>query len=165
METQCCSCSIHGKYKYYVCYQVFLHRCSFKYFILSHRLILKKLLYSKKTSSKKQPDFMNQSWEKILIGKNYSWIFLILLTFDKTQWFSFSNFSVSFYHEKHFERFRNCTGKFVRFLYNDIAKRGSGRADEKNWKGNFFLEWFLWHRCVMYKYGPSFSNWNHIFIF
>ena len=93
---------------------------------------------------------MNQSWEKILIGKNYSWIFLKLLTFDKTQWVSFSNFPVSFYHEKHFERFRNCAGKFVRFLHNDIAKRGSGRADEKNWKGNFFsndfcdiIAWFM----------------------
>ena len=109
------------------------------------------LLYSKKTSSKKQPDFMNQSWEKILIGKNYSWIFFELLTFDKTQWFSFSNFPVSFYHEKHFERFRNCACKFVRFLHNDIAKRGSGRAHEKNWKGNFFPKWFLWRHCVVYK--------------
>ena len=139
METQCCTCSIHGRYTYYVySYQAFSHRCSFNSFILSHLLILMILLYSKKTSSKKQPDFMNQSWEKILIGKNYSWIFLMLLTFYKTQWFSFSNFLVSFCHEKHFERFRNCTGKFVRFLHNDIAKWGSGRADEKNWKGSLF---------------------------
>ena len=55
------------------------------------------------------------------------------------------------YHEKHFERFRNCAGKFVRFLHNDIAKRGSGRAHEKNWKGNFFPKWFLWRHCVVYK--------------
>ena len=96
METQCCTCSIHGRYSYYVySYQAFSHRCSFNSFILSHLLILTILLYSKKTSSKKQPDFMNQSWEKILIGKiihEYFWSCWLLIKHND------SHFQIFMFH-------------------------------------------------------------------
>ena len=96
METQCCTCSIHGMYWYCVySYQVFLHPCSFNYFILSHFLILTILSCSKKTSSKKQPDFMNQSWEKILIGKiihEYFWSCWLLIKHND------SHFQIFLFH-------------------------------------------------------------------
>ena len=101
--------------------------------------------YSKKISSKKPPDFMNPLWEKILTGKkkiirkNYSNCWLLIKDDEFCFWF----FLASFRHEKHSERFRHCTCKLMRFLYYDIAKWGSGRTHEKNWKGIFYFKWFL----------------------
>ena len=68
METQCCSCFIHGKSKWLSSMHIWVFHAIVPFWIVSDNTFVF-FFHSKKISSKRQPDFMNPLWEKILTGK------------------------------------------------------------------------------------------------